>query len=780
MTSPSLVDAQLTQALEHQTRTILAELDKRFTMIDSKWEARVEAAHQAAMGAIAEWRPRVDASIEHLQQYQADEDAVGGFGDVGAVPDPVEEVHVDKPTKCLMGVLNRETYPRQGLQAQPSSLMTLSYDANADDDEVFTGVLDAAFPTAFNDDSTDSNDIEGFYAWADAEDTEAAPPASSPLPWTLSSLIHHTLAGDVVHAAFDPVRHTAVPLRGGGGHHDAKQLVPDTTFSAFFHKSVVALASTRDIVGLHGASSAAYYIANPATFARERLPDHGWAGFVVNAQALWEETGERPVWVRDFSGIEDADAHTANLFVLVLDADHSGQLASRTQAAIAWSLRSDGLHEEEDEVLNALPNRCLMNCFILIWSYFSPTLCWKIPWPPPFSLESLYTGDHASFSKEIAATDSLEHLNSLRNVLQARGEHVVSPGFGRPYVFNAEMLKRVRHTSEAKDSARVALKSPWWTLGCSYEEDAELPSLLDRCLLLLIWEDCTYHMSASAVSHLMDLEDLYFSRLANIGVFICLQCYGVHRSVGTHVSKVLSVTLDQWTDDEINSMIEVGGNSYANAIYEALLPEDYEKLHPNSSQEERAEFIRSKYELQEFVKPSLVSSYKGSLGDTSSQKHTDNFVFPSASFSSEARMVEIIGILKVKVIRGTKLAVRDLMSSNPYVVLNLGQQKAKTSVSKCNQNPVWNEEFKLSVYQQCGPLKLQVFDHGTLSKDNSEARILVSEKRVSMVQFKTLEHMLLHSGHQDSGCAKILHRLEGKSSFKEEGMLHRHCQILHI
>jgi hypothetical protein len=45
-------------------------------------------------------------------------------------------------------------------------------------------------------------------------------------------------------------------------------------------------------------------------------------------------------------------------------------------------------------------------------------------------------------------------------------------------------------------------------------------------------------------------------------------------------------------------MIEVGGNSYANAIYEALLPEDYEKPHPNSSQEERAEFIRSKYELR--------------------------------------------------------------------------------------------------------------------------------------------------------------------------------------
>ncbi|GFZ18773.1 hypothetical protein Acr_27g0005120 [Actinidia rufa] len=48
------------------------------------------------------------------------------------------------------------------------------------------------------------------------------------------------------------------------------------------------------------------------------------------------------------------------------------------------------------------------------------------------------------------------------------------PGFGRPYVFNAEILLKVGRKPEAKDAARGALKSPWWTLGCKYEEVANI------------------------------------------------------------------------------------------------------------------------------------------------------------------------------------------------------------------------------------------------------------------------------------------------------------------
>ncbi|XP_056160921.1 protein IN CHLOROPLAST ATPASE BIOGENESIS, chloroplastic-like isoform X2 [Syzygium oleosum] len=54
------------------------------------------------------------------------------------------------------------------------------------------------------------------------------------------------------------------------------------------------------------------------------------------------------------------------------------------------------------------------------------------------------------------------------------------PGFGRPFAFYAEILLRVGRASEAKDAARVALKSPWWTLGCTYEEVAQIAQWEDE------------------------------------------------------------------------------------------------------------------------------------------------------------------------------------------------------------------------------------------------------------------------------------------------------------
>jgi len=52
------------------------------------------------------------------------------------------------------------------------------------------------------------------------------------------------------------------------------------------------------------------------------------------------------------------------------------------------------------------------------------------------------------------------------------------------------------------------------------------------------------------------------------------------------------VTLDEWSSDEIDAMVEVGGNSSANSIYEAYIPQGCTKPGPVASHEQREKFIR--------------------------------------------------------------------------------------------------------------------------------------------------------------------------------------------
>lgn len=37
----------------------------------------------------------------------------------------------------------------------------------------------------------------------------------------------------------------------------------------------------------------------------------------------------------------------------------------------------------------------------------------------------------------------------------------------------------------------------------------------------------------------------------NLGVFMCIRCSGIHRSMGVHISKVKSVSLDKWSPEQV-------------------------------------------------------------------------------------------------------------------------------------------------------------------------------------------------------------------------------------
>lgn len=60
-------------------------------------------------------------------------------------------------------------------------------------------------------------------------------------------------------------------------------------------------------------------------------------------------------------------------------------------------------------------------------------------------------------------------------------------------------------------------------------------------------------------------------------------------------------------------------------------------------------------------------------------------------------MVDFIGILKIKVIKGTNLAIRDIVSSDPYTVLTLGKQVSYFQAS--NLFLFWGKQFEMCFFR---------------------------------------------------------------------------------
>ncbi|XP_043957041.1 arf-GAP with dual PH domain-containing protein 1 isoform X2 [Gambusia affinis] len=146
-----------------------------------------------------------------------------------------------------------------------------------------------------------------------------------------------------------------------------------------------------------------------------------------------------------------------------------------------------------------------------------------------------------------------------------------------------------------------------------------------------------------------------------IGVFVCLNCSGIHRNLS---SRVKSIRLDNWEDDLVEFMKSTG-NANARAVYEKAVPPYYYRPMKNDCNVLRDQWIRAKYQRMEFngetKYPPLAYTtgfYEGILW----KKGKDNMQFQKRKFVLSEREFTLLYYNKEDESKGPKavISIKDL------------------------------------------------------------------------------------------------------------------------
>ena len=192
----------------------------------------------------------------------------------------------------------------------------------------------------------------------------------------------------------------------------------------------------------------------------------------------------------------------------------------------------------------------------------------------------------------------LTYHPSLHAYLHDRG--------GKEVLMEAVTVKVGREEEEGLHCLTiVSLNQQTWSFGCSgeVEREAWVSALHKGILSILQGANLQGEGADTALNQLRSVPGNAVCAdcrapnpewvSVNLGLLLCIECCGAHRGLGSHVSKVRSLTLDQLapaTVDQLKSM----GNADGAKLWEARMVEG-ERIATSANRQQREAFVWGKY-----------------------------------------------------------------------------------------------------------------------------------------------------------------------------------------
>ncbi|KAF2810161.1 ArfGap-domain-containing protein [Mytilinidion resinicola] len=102
----------------------------------------------------------------------------------------------------------------------------------------------------------------------------------------------------------------------------------------------------------------------------------------------------------------------------------------------------------------------------------------------------------------------------------------------------------------------------------------------------------------------------------SLGIFLCMRCAALHRKLGTHISKVKSLSMDKWDNEQVDNMKRMG-NTESNRLFNPRNVQPNIPIDADEVDGALERFIRQKYEHKAFTTDSRPGT-RQNTGSTSS------------------------------------------------------------------------------------------------------------------------------------------------------------------